>query len=191
MIYSDELLFVHVPKTAGMTLTHIFVNNLTGDVFVTIPKGHESGGAKAIVIDGTRHETLNKAKVYFDSLGRELGLFKIIIPEILPFRAFWILTTKWGIEKKIAHEIIFEFVRNYSSPSYVGLKREGIIGAFKYSNEFNHDIYDCYYLALAKQENATSILTTDTDFDKLCKKIGIIYENPIPPDILKTFSAFK
>jgi predicted nucleic acid-binding protein len=120
-----------------------------------------------------------------------MGVFKIIIPEILPFRAFWILTTKWGIEKKIANKIIFEFVSNYSSPSYVGLKREGIIGAFKYSNEFNHDIYDCYYLALAKQENATSILTTDTDFDKLCKKIGLSYENPIPPDILKTFSAFK
>jgi predicted nucleic acid-binding protein len=119
------------------------------------------------------------------------GVFRIIIPEILPFRAFWILTTKWGIEKKIANEIISEFVSNYSSPSYVGLKRESIIGAFKYSNELNHDIFDCYYLALAKQENATSILTTDTDFDKLCKKVGLNYENPIPLDILKTFSAFK
>ena len=73
----------------------------------------------------------------------------------------------------------------------MGLKREAIIGAFKYSNELNHDIYDCYYLALAKQENATSILTTDTHFDKLCKKIGLSYENPIPPDILKSFTAFK
>jgi len=119
------------------------------------------------------------------------GTFKLIIPEILPFRAFWILTTKWGIKKQLAKEIIFEFVKNYSNPIYAGLKRESIIEAFKYSNELKHDIYDCYYLALAKQENATSILTTDTDFDKLCKKIGINYENPIPPDILKTFSAFK
>jgi len=119
------------------------------------------------------------------------GAFKIIIPEILPFRAFWILTTKWGIDKQLAKEIILEFVKNYSIPIYAGLKRETIIEAFKYSNELNHDIYDCYYLALAKQENATSILTTDTDFDKLCKKIGLNYENPIPLDILKTFSAIK
>ena len=119
------------------------------------------------------------------------GAFKIIIPEILPFRAFWILTTKWGIDKQLAKEIILEFVKNYSIPIYVGLKRETIIEAFKYSNELNHDIYDCYYLALAKQENATSILTTDTDFDKLCKKIGLNYENPVPLDILKKFSAFK
>ncbi len=119
------------------------------------------------------------------------GAFKIIIPEILPFRAFWILTTKWGIDKQLAKEIILEFVKNYSIPIYAGLKRETIIEAFKYSNELNQDIYDCYYLALAKQENATSILTTDTDFDKLCKKIGLNYENPIPLDILKKFSAFK
>lgn len=119
------------------------------------------------------------------------GAFKIIIPEILPFRAFWILTTKWGIDKQLAKEIILEFVKNYSIPIYAGLKRETIIEAFKYSNELKHDIYDCYYLALAKQENATSILTTDTDFDKLCKKIGLNYENPVPLDILKKFSAFK
>ncbi|HDZ18509.1 MAG TPA: PIN domain-containing protein [archaeon] len=119
------------------------------------------------------------------------GAFKIIIPEILPFRAYWILTTKWGIDKQLTKEIIFEFVKNYSIPIYVGLKRETIIEAFKYSNELNHDIYDCYYLALAKQENVSSILTTDTDFDKLCKKIGLNYENPVPLDILKNFSAFK
>ena len=119
------------------------------------------------------------------------GAFKIIIPEILPFRAFWILTTKWGIDKQLAKEIILEFVKNYSIPIYAGLKRESIIEAFKYSNELNHDIYDCYYLALAIQEKATSILTTDTDFDKLCKKIGLNYENPVPIDILKNFSEFK
>ncbi len=119
------------------------------------------------------------------------GAFKIIIPEILPFRVFWILTTKWGIDKQLAKEIILEFVKNYSIPIYAGLKRETIIEAFKYSNELNHDIYDCYYLALAKQEKATSILTTDTGFDKLCKKIGLNYENPVPLDILKKFSTFK
>jgi len=119
------------------------------------------------------------------------GSFNIIIPEILPFRAFWILTTKWGIDKQLAKEIILDFVKNYSIPIYTGLRRETIIEAFKYSNELNHDIYDCYYLALAKQEDATSILTTDTDFDKLCKRVGLNYENPVPLDILKKFNTFK
>jgi len=119
------------------------------------------------------------------------GAFNLLIPEILPFRAFWILTTKWEIEKQIAKEIILDFVKNYSVPIYVGLKRTTIVEAFKYSRELNHDIYDCYYLALAKQEEATSILTTDTDFDKLCKSVGLNYENPVPLDILKKFNRFK
>jgi len=119
------------------------------------------------------------------------GSYKIIIPEIVPFRAFYILTTKWGIAKNLAKEVISEFIKNYSIPVYAGLKRETIIEAFRYSNELKHDIYDCYYLALAKQEEASTILTTDTDFDKLCKKIGLIYENPIPTEILRKFSAFK
>lgn len=119
------------------------------------------------------------------------GTFKLIIPEILPFRAFWILTTKWGIDKQLAKEVILEFVQNYSSPIYAGVKRETIIEAFNYSNELKHDIYDCYYLALAKQEEATSILTTDTDFEKLCEKIGLDYDNPVPLNVLQTFSGYK
>jgi predicted nucleic acid-binding protein len=120
-----------------------------------------------------------------------MGVYKLIIPDILPFRAYWVLTTKWGIEKQVAKEIISEFVANYSSPIYVGLKREYCLEAFNYSNQFKHDIYDCYYLALAKQENATSILTTDTDFKKLCEKIGLKYENPVPLEVLKKFHIFK
>ncbi len=117
------------------------------------------------------------------------GSYKLIIPEYLPFRAFWILTTKWDIGKNDAKDIIFDFIRNYSSPVYAGLTRDSIIKAHKYSNELKHDIYDCYYLALAKQEEADAILTTDTDFLKLCEKLELSYENPIPINILKSFSA--
>lgn len=119
------------------------------------------------------------------------GAFKIIIPEILPFRSFWILTTKWNIDKKIAREVISKFVKNNPIPIYVGLRRGNIIQAFEYSNELNHDIYDCYYLALAKQEEANSILTTDTDFKRLFKKVGLNYENPVPLEILRKFYAYK
>lgn len=73
----------------------------------------------------------------------------------------------------------------------MGLTRESIIRAFEYSNKLNHDIYDCYYLSLAKQEEGDTILTTDIDFKKLCDKIGLLYKNPIPDDILKSFSNYK
>jgi len=117
-----------------------------------------------------------------------VGEFQLLIPEILPFRAYWVHTTKWGIEKQISREIIFDFLKNYSNPKYVGLSRQNLIWAFKISAQLKHDIYDCYYLALAKQEKAEIILTTDTDFEKLCKKVDLGYENPIPLEILKKFS---
>ena len=119
------------------------------------------------------------------------GEFRLVIPEILPFRAFWVLTTKWDIPKQEAKSVINEFVQNYSNPIYAGLAREGILHAFEYSKLLNHDIYDCYYISLAKQEEAIAIMTTDTDFRKLCENVGLNYENPVPDDVLRKFSAFK
>ncbi|MEX2756375.1 MAG: type II toxin-antitoxin system VapC family toxin [Candidatus Sigynarchaeota archaeon] len=117
--------------------------------------------------------------------------FNLVIPEILPFRAYWVLTTKWQIPKIDAKNVISEFIRSYSSPIYAGLSREGEIKAFEYASTFNHDIYDCYYIALALQEGATAILTTDTGFKKLCDRVGLAYENPVPEEILKTFVTFQ
>jgi len=74
---------------------------------------------------------------------------------------------------------------------YVPVKKEIILEAFKLSKQLKHDVYDCIYLALAKQENASTIITTDTDFQKLCQKIELKYENPIPPKILKRFQSYK
>ncbi|MHA1794191.1 MAG: type II toxin-antitoxin system VapC family toxin [Promethearchaeota archaeon] len=115
----------------------------------------------------------------------------LIIPEIIPFRAYWILTTKWKVSKEDAKEIIHDFCRNYSNPRYVGLTRHSIAMAIEFSNKLHHNVYDCYYLAVAKQEEATAILTTDTDFEKLCEKTSLHYVNPVPLEILKKFHAYK
>lgn len=119
------------------------------------------------------------------------GKIVLLIPEILPFRVFWILTTKWNISKKISYEIICYFVQNYSQPSYIGLTQESIQKSFQLSKELNHDIYDCYYLAMALQEKADTILTTDQDFELLCNKLNLTYENPVPLEVLKRFQKFK
>ena len=63
--------------------------------------------------------------------------------------------------------------------------------AFKLAKELNHDVYDCIYLALAEQEKASTIITTDTDFEKLCETIGLKYENPVPMNVLKSFKSYK
>lgn len=57
--------------------------------------------------------------------------------------------------------------------------------------ELERDVYDCAYLALAHQEAATSIVTTDTDFKELCERLGLRYVNPVPEAILRKFGAWK
>lgn len=54
-----------------------------------------------------------------------------------------------------------------------------------------HDVYDCVYLAVALEENVSSMVTTDTDFERLCPAVGIGYENPVPREVLKRFSSYE
>jgi predicted nucleic acid-binding protein len=115
------------------------------------------------------------------------GAYTPVLMDILPVRAYWIMTHPWGLPKQACAAAIQHFVLAYDMPKYASLHRETILEAFKLAKELNHDISDCMYLALALQEGASSIVTTDTDFEKLCSKIGITYVNPVPREVLKRF----
>ncbi|MCD6510736.1 MAG: type II toxin-antitoxin system VapC family toxin [Thermoprotei archaeon] len=119
------------------------------------------------------------------------GAYIPILLDILPIRAYWILEKKWGINKKEAALAILDFLKKYDTPQFVPIRKEMILEAFKLSKELKHDVYDCIYLALAKQEKASTIITTDTDFEKLCQRTGLKYENPVPLEILKQFQCYK
>lgn len=115
------------------------------------------------------------------------GHFKPVILDVLPIRAYWLMTTKWNIEKEEGANAVSSFVKKYSQPVYVGMTRKSIEHAFELSKELGHDVYDCCYLALAMQEGAAGIITTDTDFESLCKKKHLMYENPVPKKVLMEF----
>jgi len=115
------------------------------------------------------------------------GFFKPIILDILPIRVHWLMTTKWNIDKDESSSAIRSFLKKYNQPAYVGMTRKSIDHAFQLSQELKHDVYDCCYLALAMQEGATTIMTTDSDFESLCKKKRLMYENPVPRKVLRKF----
>ena len=115
------------------------------------------------------------------------GAYVPVIMDILPLRAFWIMTHPWGLPKDDCSCAIQHFVQAYDFPQYVALRRETILNGFRLAKELSHDVSDCMYLALALQENASSIITTDTDFEKLCNRAGLKYLNPVPKEILKRF----
>jgi len=115
------------------------------------------------------------------------GGFIPLIMDILPIRAYWIMTKKWECQEKESAEAVEHFVKAYDRPRYPCLHRESILEGFRLAKKLRHDVFDCIYLAFALQEEASAIVTTDTDFEQLCKLIGLEYVNPVPKDVLTRF----
>jgi len=115
------------------------------------------------------------------------GAFIPLVMDILPVRAYWIMTKKWKCQIKESAEAIEHFVKAYDRPRYACLQRQTILESFKIARQLNHDVFDCVYIAFALQEGANAIITTDTDFERLCKHVGIEYVNPVPKEVLKRF----
>jgi len=119
------------------------------------------------------------------------GAYIPVLIDILPIRAYWILERKWGIDPLKASHVIKDFLKKYDTPQLIPLKKETILKAFELAKKLNHDVYNCLYLAFARQVNAKTIITTDTDFENLCKAVDLKYENPVPRNILRMFKSYK
>jgi len=115
------------------------------------------------------------------------GAYVLLIMDILPIRAFWVMTKRWKCPEKESAEAVEHFVREYERPQYYCLHRQTILKSFELAEELNHDVYDCVYLASALQENATAVITTDTNFERLCPRLGLKYINPVPAEVLRRF----
>jgi predicted nucleic acid-binding protein len=72
---------------------------------------------------------------------------------------------------------------------FVDVDDETILSAYECSAEKNHGVYDCFYVALARQANADVLLTTDRDFEALCESEYFEYVNPVPEEVLKNFHS--
>ena len=119
------------------------------------------------------------------------GAFIPLIMDIVPIRAYWIMTKRWQCLEKESAEAIKHFIKEYDRPQYRCLNKQTIIESFKLAEELKHDVFDCIYIAFALQEGATAIITTDTDFERLCKHSNLRYINPIPLDTLKSFKKWN
>lgn len=77
MIWNDDVLFIHAPKTAGMSLTAVLTANLSGKVFMT---GHSDTETRSdlTLLPGKRHETMAEAQQFLKIHGRELSEFKLV-----------------------------------------------------------------------------------------------------------------
>ncbi len=80
MIFSRALAFLHVPKTAGMSLTSYLLENLPKPVYYTGPplgKDFLPGGV--IRLEGARHETLTEAVEILQRHGLDIRTIPVIL----------------------------------------------------------------------------------------------------------------
>lgn len=115
------------------------------------------------------------------------GAYIPLIMDTLPVRTYWIMTRRWLCPEKESAEAIKHFIETYDRPRYPILQKQTIIESFKLAEKLRHDVFDCVYLALAMQEEAEGIITTDTDFERLCRRMKLEYINPVPAEVLGRF----
>lgn len=119
------------------------------------------------------------------TLGFE-GHSQLLVFDYYPFRAQHILTTKYDIKTYRARNVVQRFVRQ--PIRVIGADEETILAAYEVSAEKNHDVYDSFLIALAREHNADAIVTTDQDFDVLCCGEPFEYYNPVPDEVLARFA---
>jgi hypothetical protein len=82
MLVTDEVLFIHAPKTAGMAVTDYLIANLPGQKTLTLPPGHGRRQHGVEIVPGTRHENMHEAIERLARMGRtvdDLRLFLAVI----------------------------------------------------------------------------------------------------------------
>jgi hypothetical protein len=112
VIWNDEFLFLHVPKTAGVSMTQMFLKGLNGKVHITGP--FEKKKERNIeFINGRRHETLIDAESFFTYRNKSIVDFKKIFAVMRsPYDAevsrYAYLRNGYAIDKGPAQRIAME-----------------------------------------------------------------------------------
>ena len=113
-----------------------------------------------------------------------------ILFDFLPLRVYWILTSKWGAKKELSREAIVSFL-DLPNIKLVSVDKKDIQKAFTLATKLNHDVYDLIYMVIALKTNSKGIITTDTDFEKICYNTNLEYINPVPKSVLRKFKLYK
>jgi predicted nucleic acid-binding protein len=114
------------------------------------------------------------------------GTFQIVLASYLLLRARWVLVSQWGVPGPDANRAVAAFSR-MRFPLYVDGDGRVVVRALELSEELAHDVYDCFLVALAEKGKATHLITTDVGLRRVCEKVRVRYENPVPRKVLAQF----
>jgi len=104
----------------------------------------------------------------------------LLVFDYYPFRAQYLMTNTFGVDTVDARNAVKSLIR--SPTRIIGATEATLLDAYEISAENDHDVYDSFIVALAREYDADYLLTTDDDFDDLCDGEDVVYTNPIPAD---------
>ena len=104
----------------------------------------------------------------------------LLVFDYYPLRAQYLLTSEFGVDDFAARNAIQSLVR--SPARIVGATETTLLDAYEISAENDHDVYDSFIVALARNYDADYLITTDDDFDELCDGEYAKFVNPIPTE---------
>lgn len=110
----------------------------------------------------------------------------LVVFGYLPLRIQWVLEDL-GFETYEARNAVSSLLQY--PLEFVDVDAETVLEAYEVSAEKNYDVYDSFYVALARQADVDAIVTTDRDFEELCLDEPFEYRNPVPDDVLEQFHA--
>jgi predicted nucleic acid-binding protein len=115
------------------------------------------------------------------------GPTTLLVPEYYALRAQFIMTRNFDVDETEARNTVQTLIR---SPARIICATEAdLLTAYRISVEKKHDVYDSYLLALARAFEVDYLVTTDSDFDRLCADEQTEYRNPIPDDELSVLDG--
>lgn len=104
----------------------------------------------------------------------------LLVFDYYPLRAQYLMTSNFGVDDVAARNAIQSLVR--SPARIISAAETTLLEAYEISADKNHDVYDSFIVALARAYDADYLVTTDRDFDDLCKGEDVKYANPIPAE---------
>jgi len=119
------------------------------------------------------------------------GHFIQLILDVVPMRAYWIMTRQWDRDPAQSEKALRHFLDAYPIVEYCPVSMRVLHQAFDLARELHHDPFDTTYIAGALEYQASGIMTTDTDFKRLCHLKHLDYVNPVPTRVLERFAGWK
>ena len=108
----------------------------------------------------------------------------LVVFGYLPLRIQWVLEDL-GFDTYEARNAVSSLLQY--PLEFADVDGDAVLEAHEISAEKNHDVYDCFYVSLARRADVDVLVTTDRDFERLCEGESFDYVNPVPDDVLEQF----